>query len=189
MASSASLMVTPFRLRAVTSSPKGKCRSIFLMGGWQRSFLRTSLSSMDEGAVLSFLHSGRHVSPAPYSSIELTCSASDNDAKLTNTEHQPVKNYETYQFSFCVSGAILSSTPSFSAHVISTRTHSTTKQASSLTEIIDVEDAGDRTARSPVLDLLLVARRGRDVRDGGVDLAKVGIRFLHAGGHGCVCEW
>lgn len=55
MASSASLMVTPLRLRAVTSRPKGKCRSIFLMGGLQRSFLRTSLSSMEEGAVLSFL--------------------------------------------------------------------------------------------------------------------------------------
>lgn len=27
---------------------------------------------------------------------------------------------DTYQFSFCVSGAILSSTPSFSAHIIST---------------------------------------------------------------------
>ena len=55
MASMASLMVTPLRFRAVTSRPSGKWRSIFLMGGVVRSFLRTSLSSMDVGDVLIFL--------------------------------------------------------------------------------------------------------------------------------------
>ena len=55
MASQASLIVTPLRFRAVTSSPSGKCRSIFLMGGVQRSFFRASLSSIVDGEVLSFL--------------------------------------------------------------------------------------------------------------------------------------
>ena len=48
-------MVTPLRFRAVTSSPNGKCRSIFLRGGVVRSFLRISLSSTVEGDVLIFL--------------------------------------------------------------------------------------------------------------------------------------
>ena len=61
MASMASLMVTPLRFRAVTSRPRGKCRSIFLTGGVVSSFLRTSLSSIVEGEVLIFLR-GCHVS-------------------------------------------------------------------------------------------------------------------------------
>ena len=52
IASNASLIVTPFRLRAVTSSPNGKCRSIFLTGGSVRNFLSTSFSSMVPGDVL-----------------------------------------------------------------------------------------------------------------------------------------
>lgn len=52
IASNASLIVTPFRLRAVTSSPNGKCRSIFLTGGSVRNFLSTSFSSMVPGEVL-----------------------------------------------------------------------------------------------------------------------------------------
>lgn len=52
IASNASLIVTPFRLRAVTSSPNGKCRSIFLTGGSVRNFLSTSFSSMVLGDVL-----------------------------------------------------------------------------------------------------------------------------------------
>lgn len=55
IASIASLIVTPFRFRAVTSRPRGKCRSIFLTGGVVRSFLRYSLSSMVLGDVLIFL--------------------------------------------------------------------------------------------------------------------------------------
>lgn len=55
MASMASLIVTPLRFLAVTSRPKGKCRSIFLIGGVVRSFLRTSLSSTVDGEVLTFL--------------------------------------------------------------------------------------------------------------------------------------
>ena len=55
MASSASLMVTPFIFRAVTSRPRGKCRSIFFTGGLVRYFLSTSFSSMVAGDVLSFL--------------------------------------------------------------------------------------------------------------------------------------
>jgi hypothetical protein len=72
MASSASLIVTPFRFRAETSRPSGKCRSIFLTGGVVRSFLRTAGSSIVLGDLLSF------------------------------------------QFSFCVSGAILISILSLS---------------------------------------------------------------------------
>ena len=55
IASSASLIVTPLRFRAVTSRPSGKCRSIFLTGGLVRNFLRTSFSSKVAGEVLSFL--------------------------------------------------------------------------------------------------------------------------------------
>lgn len=55
MASSASLMVTPLRFRAVTSRPRGKWRSIFLMGGVTSSFLRTAGSSTVEGEAFSFL--------------------------------------------------------------------------------------------------------------------------------------
>ena len=56
MASSASLMVTPFRFLAVTSRPNGKCRSIFLTGGVVRCFFNVSFSSKVAGEVLSFLH-------------------------------------------------------------------------------------------------------------------------------------
>lgn len=55
IASSASFIVTPFRFRAVTSSPRGKCRSIFLTGGVVRSFLSASLSSTVDGDVFNFL--------------------------------------------------------------------------------------------------------------------------------------
>lgn len=55
IASSASLTVTPFRFRAVTSSPSGKWRSIFLTGGLVRNFLSASLSSSVAGDVFSFL--------------------------------------------------------------------------------------------------------------------------------------
>ena len=55
IASNASLIVTPLRFLAVTSRPSGKCRSIFLTGGFVRNFFRTSLSSRDAGEVFSFL--------------------------------------------------------------------------------------------------------------------------------------
>ena len=55
MASKASLIVTPLRLRAVTSRPRGKCRSIFLTGGLVRNFFKASFSSTVAGEVLSFL--------------------------------------------------------------------------------------------------------------------------------------
>lgn len=59
MASSASLIVTPLRFRAVTSSPRGKWRSIFLTGGVVSIFLRCSLSSTVVGDVLIFLERNR----------------------------------------------------------------------------------------------------------------------------------
>ena len=55
IASNASLIVTPLRFLAVTSSPSGKWRSIFLTGGFVRNFFRTSRSSRDAGEVFSFL--------------------------------------------------------------------------------------------------------------------------------------
>lgn len=55
MASRASLIVTPFRFRAVTSRPSGKWRSIFLTGGLVRNFLSASFSSSVAGEVFSFL--------------------------------------------------------------------------------------------------------------------------------------
>lgn len=63
IASNASLMVTPFRFRAVTSSPNGKWRSIFLTGGSVRCFFRTSLSSSVAGDVLSRLNGIVSTSP------------------------------------------------------------------------------------------------------------------------------
>ena len=55
IASSASFIVTPFRFRAVTSSPRGKWRSIFFTGGVVKNFFNASLSSSEPGEVLSFL--------------------------------------------------------------------------------------------------------------------------------------
>ena len=55
MASSASLMVTPRRLRAVTVRPRGKARSMRLRGGVVSIFLSISLSSTVDGEALSFL--------------------------------------------------------------------------------------------------------------------------------------
>lgn len=55
IASSASLTVTPFRFRAVTSRPSGKWRSIFFTGGLVRNFFSASLSSSVAGDVFSFL--------------------------------------------------------------------------------------------------------------------------------------
>lgn len=55
MASNASLIVTPLRFRAVTSSPSGKCRSIFLIGGSVSIFFKISRSSTVDGEVLTFL--------------------------------------------------------------------------------------------------------------------------------------
>lgn len=58
IASSASLIVTPLRFRAVTSRPRGKWRSIFLTGGVVKNFLSVSFSSSVAGDVLSFLAFG-----------------------------------------------------------------------------------------------------------------------------------
>lgn len=55
IASSASLTVTPFKFRAVTSRPSGKWRSIFFTGGLVRNFFSASLSSSVAGDVFSFL--------------------------------------------------------------------------------------------------------------------------------------
>lgn len=57
IASSASFIVTPFRFRAETSRPNGKCRSIFLTGGVVSNFLRTVGSSTSCTEVLTFLDS------------------------------------------------------------------------------------------------------------------------------------
>ncbi len=55
MASSASFIVTPFMLRAVTAMPSGKRRSIFLTGGVVRNVFRTAGSSTVVGDVFIFL--------------------------------------------------------------------------------------------------------------------------------------
>jgi hypothetical protein len=58
MASSASLMVTPFMFRATTSSPSGKCRVIFLTLGVHSGSFRTAGSSTLEDDSFSFLDGG-----------------------------------------------------------------------------------------------------------------------------------
>lgn len=65
MASMASLMVTPLRFLAVTSIPKGKCRSIFLTGGFVKCILRIEGSSIDMGLELIFLR--KELSASTYS--------------------------------------------------------------------------------------------------------------------------
>lgn len=49
-------MVTPLRFLAVTSMPKGKCRSIFFTGGLVRAILRMEWSSIVMGLELIFLY-------------------------------------------------------------------------------------------------------------------------------------
>jgi hypothetical protein len=95
----------------------------------------------------------------------------------------------TYQLSFCVSGAIARSTFSFSAHNISLLFRELRKACqrdaicqSSLTEVIDVEDAANGTTRPAVLDLAL-CRRSRGVVNGRVDLAE-GLGHDLCCGHG-----
>ena len=63
IASSASLMVTPFKFRAVTSRPRGKCKSIFFTGGVVRSFFSASRSSIVVGDVFNFLCYGSGIFP------------------------------------------------------------------------------------------------------------------------------
>jgi hypothetical protein len=157
------LIVTPLMLRAVTSSPNGKCRSIFLIGGLQSSFFSQSLSSIVDGEVLIFLKSlsaGAHTTAAAEDRVRICRSA------------------RTYQFNFWVSGAILSSTFSFSLIHVNRAPSSSLRR---LTKIIDVEDAADGTARPPVLRLRL-RRRSRCVVDSRVNLAK-GARILDFSGH------
>lgn len=55
MASRASLMVTPLRFRAVTSIPRGKCKSILLTGGLVRCSFKIEGSSTVEELLLIFL--------------------------------------------------------------------------------------------------------------------------------------
>ena len=55
MASSASLMVTPFMFRAVTSNPSGKCRAMDLSLGSVRGSFKTDGSSTVLGDLFSFL--------------------------------------------------------------------------------------------------------------------------------------
>jgi len=55
IASSASLIVTPFMLRAWTSRPRGKCRVIFLTLGMHKGSDRNEGSSTVDGDLFSFL--------------------------------------------------------------------------------------------------------------------------------------
>ena len=55
------------------------------------------------------------------------------------------------------------------------------------TEIVDVEDTADGTARPPVPGFAL-RRRGWSVVNGRVNLAQRRCRFLHFSGHGGVAE-
>lgn len=55
IASRASLIVTPFMLRAVIFMPREVMRSILLTGGSVRCFVRISFSSTVEEEVLIFL--------------------------------------------------------------------------------------------------------------------------------------
>lgn len=92
-------MVTPFRFLAVTSRPKGKCRSIFLTGGSVRCFLRIDGSSTVLVEVLIFLSSYQYLN--------------------IQADRQPCGgDGMNYQLVFCVSGATESFVPSFSGGLL-----------------------------------------------------------------------
>ncbi len=149
-------MVTPLRFRAVTSSPNGKCRSIFLTGGVVSSFLRISLSSTVEGDVLIFLQ------------------------RLLGNRAGASAGQQTYHPVPCVSLAINSSVPLASAHGrvndCAAYCGLQAMRAASrrpLTQIVDVHDSiGGGRARTAMLSLLDLFWRDVDALDGGVDLGE-----------------
>jgi hypothetical protein len=119
-------MVTPFRFRAVTSRPRGKCRSIFLTGGVVSIFLSASLSSRVAGEVLSFL------CKVVQRGISKWWSLAGGSKSLWQCagKRYGEKGFGSYQLSFWVSLATCISTPSFSATSLSVsldyRVHLTT---------------------------------------------------------------
>ena len=161
MASRASLIVTPLRFRAVTSSPSGKCRSIFLTGGLVKNFLSASFSSSVAGDVFNFLQ--------------------PNTVTFSNRRGRG--RCMSYQLSFWVSLAISSSFPSFSAP--STRQQPLSNMADEekargnkrpsikLTQIRDVVHPRRARARSSMTLLLLFGRRASKIRSDSVSLCGV----------------
>ena len=91
---------------AVTSSPRGKCRSIFLTGGLVSNFLSTAGSSTVLGDEFNFLV--HQIS---------TWSLNGHSGEATDTSTcSMIGADQTYQFSFWVSFAISNSFPSFSIY-------------------------------------------------------------------------
>jgi hypothetical protein len=108
-------MVTPFRFRAVTSRPRGKCRSIFLTGGVVSIFLSASLSSRVAGEVLSFLCKVVQRGISKWWSLTGGSKSLQQYAGRRYGE----KGFRSYQLSFWVSLATCISMPSFSATSLS----------------------------------------------------------------------
>lgn len=81
MASSASLMVTPFMFRATTSRPSGKWSVIFLTLGVHNGIFRTAGSSTLEDDSFSFLRS--HVSIVLRSRLTVDVSTAATTLSIT----------------------------------------------------------------------------------------------------------
>lgn len=118
-----------------------------------------------------------------------------------NVEESRQDGLRAYHPSFWVSGAILSSTPSFSVighNSVSWAAHTLVKGAvcrwcmdresereegrAIHTKIIDVEHAA-HSATCPAVPDLGLGRRGRCIINGRINLGQGGQRFLHFSGH------
>jgi hypothetical protein len=115
MASSASLMVTPFMFRAVTSRPSGKCRAMDLSLGSVSGSFKTSGSSTVDGDLFSFLLDECVSGVLSHRSYlnESGRRRADHD-EVGHSAFNKGKMPLTYQLSFWVSIAISIFFPSFS---------------------------------------------------------------------------
>ncbi len=173
MASNASLIVTPFMFRAVTSSPVGNRRSIFLTGGSVRCFLSASLSSMVLGDVLTFLRAVP--SSTSYPSQMGECFVSRAAARANGS--LPVErlgflgDLQLFPFGLCAKKSApvlptsrvllsMSSTQRLGCLIKCVR-H--IKHAGWLTQVRDVEHPCHAGARPPMLLFLFRWRGSRDL--------------------------
>lgn len=186
----------------MTSRPSGKWRSIFLMGGLQSSFLRTSWSSTLDGDVFNFLwrRRRRKVSLAGGSRIDVWTSGMSTTTtqrgRITTerTKSLPSKllglwcNLELHAFLLCywaqfsqLGGSYFGQGSCLSL-VYGEREREREEGRAIHTKIIDVEHAA-HSATCPAVPDLGLGRRGRCIINGRVNLGQGGQRFLHFSGH------
>lgn len=183
IASRASLMVTPFRFRAVTSNPNGKCRSIFFTGGSVSIFLSTPGSSSVAGDLLSRLI---NISALLWDIGNLLQHGADSTVNLPAVDVLLLtSSASVFLVLFaipCLPSLLL---VSLTFTVLRDPRHPSWSELGclhQLTQVIDVVHSSSARARSPVAfdHALIIRRRGRQAGDGGVDL---GEGFNCIGGH------